>query len=100
MSLALSKVPEEIRLELRRRMPSAAPYTFTHADLTNVDIILDNGNLAGQEDKEWKDLLRMHLQDHTETRSFWLDFYALRKYPNLDERGLSFLNSSGSSMSK
>ncbi|EER37413.1 conserved hypothetical protein [Histoplasma capsulatum var. duboisii H88] len=121
MSLALSKVPEEIRLELRRRMPSAAPYTFTHADLTNVNIIVDNGNLAGildwessgyfpvwweftcagiglgQEDKEWKDLLRMHLPDHTEARNFWLDFYALRKYPNLDERGL---NSSGLSMPK
>lgn len=57
MSLALSKVPEEIRLELRRRMPSAAPYTFTHADLTNVDIILDNGNLAGILDWELFGLL-------------------------------------------
>jgi hypothetical protein len=122
MSLALSKVPEEIRLELRQRMPTATPYTFTHGDLTNVNIIVDNGNLAGildweasgyfpvwweftcagiglgQEDKEWKELLRKHLPDHTEACNFWLDFYSLCKYPNLDERGLRFLSSCGLSL--
>ena len=122
MSLALSKVPEEICLKLRQRMPTATPYTFTHGDLTNVNIIVDNSNLAGildwessgyfpvwweftcagislgEEDKEWKDLLRNHLPDHTEARDFWMDFFALCKYPNLNERGLSFLNSYGFSM--
>lgn len=124
ISLSLSNVPEDICLKLRQRMPSAAPYTFTHCDLTNVNIIVDNGNLAGildwessgyfpvwweftcagiglgQEDKEWKELLRKHLPDHTEARNFWLDFFALRKYPNLDERGLDFLSSCGLSMPK
>lgn len=124
MSLALSRVPEEIRLKLRRRMPTSTPYTFTHCDLTNVNIIVDNGNLAGildwessgyfpvwweftcagiglgQEDKEWKELLRKHLSDHTEARDFWLDFFALRKYPNLDQRGLNFLNSCGLTVPK
>ena len=114
MALALEKVPEDVRLELRRRMPAAAPYTFTHGDLTNVNIMVDYGDLAGildgessgyfpvwweftcagmglgQDDKEWKDLLRKYLPDHTEAREFWLDFYALRKYPHLDERVLSF----------
>ncbi|KNG86672.1 hypothetical protein ANOM_005665 [Aspergillus nomiae NRRL 13137] len=114
MALALENVPENVRLELRRRMPAATPYTFTHGDLTNVNIMVDDNGLAGildwefsgyfpvwweftcagiglgQDDKEWKDLLRKYLPDHTEAREFWLDFYALRKYPTLDERGLVF----------
>lgn len=122
MSLALSNVPEEIRLKLRQRMPSAAPYTFTHSDLINVNIIVDNGNLAGildwessgyfpvwweftcagiglgHEVKERKELLRKYMPDHNEARNFWLDFFALRKYPNLDERGLSFLKNCGLSI--
>lgn len=122
MSLSLTNVPEKVRLKLRQRMPTATPYTFSHCDLTNVNIIVDNGHLAGildwessgyfpawweftaagiglgQEDKEWKDLLRKYLPDHTEARNFWLDFFALRKYPKLDERGLIFLNSCGFSV--
>ncbi|CAG8135293.1 unnamed protein product [Penicillium nalgiovense] len=47
MSLALTEVPEQVRSKLRQRMPAAAPYTFTHGDLTNVNIIVENGNLAG-----------------------------------------------------
>ncbi|KAB8221150.1 kinase-like domain-containing protein [Aspergillus novoparasiticus] len=95
MSSSLSNVLEEIRSQLRQRMPSAAPYTFTHGDLTNVNIVVHNGNLSGildwessgyfpvwweftatgiglgQDDKEWKELLRKYLPDHTEARSFW-----------------------------
>ncbi|GAB1209757.1 hypothetical protein APSETT445_008538 [Aspergillus pseudonomiae] len=94
MALALEKVPEDVRLELRRRMPAAAPYTFTHGDLTNVNIMVDYGDLAGildwessgyfpvwweftcagmglgQDDKEWKDLLRKYLPDHSDAREF------------------------------
>ncbi|KAJ5459013.1 hypothetical protein N7530_010957 [Penicillium desertorum] len=116
MSLTLNdRVPEQVRSKLRQRMPTAAPYTFTHGDLANVNIMVENGNLAGildwessaffpvwweftcagiglgQDDKEWKDLLRSHLPDHTEARNFWLDFFALRNYPNLNERGLALL---------
>ncbi len=27
-------------------MPSAAPFTFTHGDLTDVNILIKDGNLA------------------------------------------------------
>lgn len=122
MSLALTQVPEQVRSKLRQRMPAATPYTFTHGDLTNVNIIVENGNLAGildwessaffpvwweftcagiglgQDDKECKDLLCTHLPDHTEARNFWLDFFALRNYPKLNERGLALLKECGSSL--
>lgn len=115
MSLALSKVPEVLRQRLRQKMPTASPYTFTHDDLTSVNIMVENGNLAGildwetsgyfpvwweftcagiglgQEDKEWKDMLRKYMPDHTTAREFWLDFRALRDYPDLGERGLDFV---------
>ena len=47
MALSLSNVPEEIRSQLRQRMPCAAPNTFTHGDLTNVNTMVDHGNLSG-----------------------------------------------------
>jgi aminoglycoside phosphotransferase (APT) family kinase protein len=96
-------------------MPPTIPFTFTHGDLTYVNIIVENDNLVGiidweasgyfpvwweftcagialdQGDFEWKTLLRRHMPDHTETRSFWIDFYTLSKYPNLEERGLELL---------
>ncbi|KAJ5533358.1 hypothetical protein N7494_009910 [Penicillium frequentans] len=98
MSLALANVPEQIRIKLRQRMPTAAPYTFTHGDLTSVNIMVENGDVTGildwessgyfpvwweftcagiglgQEDKEWKDQLLKYLPDYTEARNFWLDF--------------------------
>ncbi|CEJ53688.1 Putative Function: aphA-6 of A. baumannii phosphorylates [Penicillium brasilianum] len=40
-------IPEATRIRLRHCMPSATPYTFTHGDLTNVNIIVENGSLAG-----------------------------------------------------
>lgn len=107
MSSALANVPEHIRLELRQQMPTAAPYTFTHGDLTIVNIMVDvdKGNLTGildwensgyfpvwweftcagiglsQEDKEWKSLLRKYLPDHTEARNFWWNFHDLKFRP-------------------
>ena len=39
------------------------------------------------EDAEWKALLRERLPLYPEAEKFWLDFYSLRKYPDLDERG-------------
>ncbi|KAF7713975.1 Uncharacterized protein PECH_003952 [Penicillium ucsense] len=95
MSRYLSHVPEEARSALRRRMPSAAPYTFTHGDLTIVNLMVDKGHLAGildwegsgyfpvwwefthagislsTEDAEWKALLRKYLPDHTEGQNGW-----------------------------
>lgn len=121
LSLALTKVPEQVRAALRWRMPPAAPYTFTHSDLTIVNIMVDpdSGNVTGildwensgyfpvwweyaaagiglgDEDAEWKKTLRKYLPDHAEAREFWWDFYALKDYPDLSERGLKFLEECG-----
>ncbi|KAL5358422.1 kinase-like domain-containing protein [Aspergillus floccosus] len=38
---------DTVRQRLRQRMPPAAPYTFTHGDLTNVNIMVENGSLTG-----------------------------------------------------
>ncbi|KAL4947283.1 kinase-like domain-containing protein [Aspergillus filifer] len=117
MKQALEGVPEDICLRLREHMPSAAPYTFTHGDLTSVNVMIDNGRVTGildwessgyfpvwweftcagiglgNEDKEWKNLLQLNMPDHTNAREFRLDFYALSKYPNLNERGMELLKS-------
>lgn len=47
MEKALEKVPEKARQRLQKRMPPAGPFTFTHGDLTNVNIIVKDGHLAG-----------------------------------------------------
>ncbi|PYH99821.1 kinase-like protein [Aspergillus ellipticus CBS 707.79] len=122
MEMALKKleVPENARLLLRKRMPPATPYTFTHGDLTYVNIMVEDGRLTGildwessgyfpvwweftsagiglgQEDKEWKDLLQRFMPDYTTAREFWLDFYSLSKYPNLDKRGVALLGNGDS----
>lgn len=49
----------------------------------------------GQEDKEWKDLLCKYMPEYTEARNFYLDFMALRDYPDVGERGLRFLKECG-----
>jgi aminoglycoside phosphotransferase (APT) family kinase protein len=43
----LEKVLEEARQRLRQRMPTAIPSTFTHGDLTDVNIVIKDNNLAG-----------------------------------------------------
>lgn len=115
MVKSLEKVPEKARQRLRQRMPSAAPFTFTQGDLTDVNIIIKDGNVAGildweasgyfpvwweftcagiglgKDDYEWKSLLRRYMPDHTKAREFWLVFYALRKYPKLEEEGEKLL---------
>ncbi|PYI31595.1 kinase-like protein [Aspergillus indologenus CBS 114.80] len=115
MDLALKDITEDARLRLRERMPPATPYTFTHGDLTYVNIMVQDGRLTGildweaagyfpvwweftcagiglsQEDKEWKDLLRRFMPDHTAAREFWMDYYSLSKYPDLDESGRALL---------
>ncbi|RDW90538.1 uncharacterized protein DSM5745_02313 [Aspergillus mulundensis] len=98
-------IPEAVRIRLRERMPSAAPYTFTHGDLTNVNIMVESGSVTGiidwemsgyfpvwweyvctsvadsEEDREWKSLLRKHMPDHSAAREFWLDYYYLCRDP-------------------
>ena len=115
MAKSLEKVLEEARQRLRQRMPTAIPFTFTHGDLADVNIIVKDNNLVeildweasgyfpiwweftcsgiglGKQDQEWKSLLRKYLPDHSKAREFWLSFYAFRKYPNLDEDGEKLL---------
>jgi hypothetical protein len=40
------KVLEKARQRLRQLVPSAAPYTFTQGDLTDVNIFVKDGNLS------------------------------------------------------
>jgi aminoglycoside phosphotransferase (APT) family kinase protein len=107
----LGKLPEKIRMRFRNQMPVARPYTFTHGDLSAVNIMVKDGNVTGildwensgyfpvwweftcatiglgKEDTEWKTILRKHMPQHEAARQFWLDMYALRHYPVLNERG-------------
>ncbi|GLA01027.1 hypothetical protein AnigIFM60653_010880 [Aspergillus niger] len=108
------KIPEAARVRLRQCMPSAMPYTFTHGDLTNVNIMVENGELTGiidwetagyfpvwweyvctsvpdsEEDREWKTLLRQYMPDYSVAREFWLEYYYLCR--DLDsERAKIFL---------
>ena len=107
-------VPEAARIRLRKFMPTAAPYTFTHSDLTNVNIMVENGHLTGiidwemsgyfpvwweyvctsvpdsEEDREWKTLLRKFMPDHSTAREFWLNYYYLCNDPK-HERAVRFL---------
>ncbi|KAI9871928.1 MAG: hypothetical protein M1830_002287 [Pleopsidium flavum] len=115
MAAALKKLPEKARERFRKRMPKSSPYTFTHGDLTNVNIMVEDGNLTGIidweaagyfpawweftaagiglgiEDAEWKALLRARMTDYTKERQFWRDFYAIHSYPSLNERGEALL---------
>lgn len=108
-------VPEPARIRLRNCMPPAAPYTFTHGDLTNVNIMMENGSLTGiidwersgyfpvwweyactsvpdsNEDGEWKALLRKYMMpDYSAAREFWRDYYYLCMDPK-HERAKKFI---------
>ncbi|POR34113.1 Uncharacterized protein TPAR_05773 [Tolypocladium paradoxum] len=118
MAEALKRGPENTRRLLQQRMPPAQPYTFTHGDLTARNVIVEDGKLMGiidwegsgffpvwwefvstgiaedQDDRAWKALLRKHMEDCTKAQEFWLDYYALSRYPNLDSRGLALIQDS------
>ncbi|PLB49701.1 kinase-like protein [Aspergillus steynii IBT 23096] len=104
MERSLQHIPEASRVRLRSRMPPATPYTFTHNDLINVNIMVDNGRLTGiidwewsgyfpvwcGEDREWKALLRKHMPDYSAAREFWRDYWYLCIDPS-SEKALKFL---------
>ncbi len=46
MVKSLEKVPEKAHQYLQQCMPSVAPFTFTHGDLTDVNILVKDSNLA------------------------------------------------------
>ncbi|KAL4794363.1 hypothetical protein BDV19DRAFT_390201 [Aspergillus venezuelensis] len=82
-------------------MPPAQPYTFTHGDLTDVNITVENGSLSGiidwesaayfpvwweyaktsilnsEEDYEWKVLLKKYMPDYEKAREWWGVYYWL-----------------------
>ncbi|KAF2155641.1 kinase-like protein [Myriangium duriaei CBS 260.36] len=100
--LTRNDVPEKARRRLQQRMPAARPYTFTHGDLTNVNIMVQDGRLTGildweasgyfpvwweytaagiglgEEDAEWKALLRKYLRPECEdAREVFRDYFVL-----------------------
>ncbi|KUL89433.1 hypothetical protein ZTR_04322 [Talaromyces verruculosus] len=111
-------VPQTARIQLRKCMPRATPYTFTHNDLTNVNIMVQNGSLTGiidwemsgyflvwweyfctsipdsEEDREWTTLLRKYMPDHGAAREFWMNYYYVCKDPE-NERARKFIEASG-----
>lgn len=117
MSERLAHVPEEVRGKLRERLPATAPYTFTHGDLTDVNIMVEDGNLVGiidwegagyypvwwefaalslglgEVDCQWKRMLREYMP--TQDREFYLILWALRDYPQLNETAQKFFDEAG-----
>ncbi|KAB8229001.1 aminoglycoside phosphotransferase family protein [Aspergillus alliaceus] len=111
-------VPETVRQRLRRRMLPATPFTFTHGDLTNLNIMVQDCSFTGiidwetsaylpvwwehactlitdscqglSEDREWKALLRKYMPDHSDGLESLLDYYHLcRGHDN--ERAARFI---------
>ncbi|RAH68124.1 kinase-like protein [Aspergillus aculeatinus CBS 121060] len=95
-------VPESARRQLRRYMPPTQPFTFTHNDLTHVNIMVQSGEVvaildweragffpvwweyvctmathAGKEDFEWNKLLRKHMPEMDDAHDFFLYYYHL-----------------------
>jgi aminoglycoside phosphotransferase len=116
LALALNSLPEKAVTQFKSHLPTSGPYTFTHGDLNICNVIVKDGNLVGildwehagyfpvwweyvaasiglgSEDGEWKGLLKDRLLSYPEAKEFWLDFYSLHMYPDLDERGQGVLN--------
>jgi aminoglycoside phosphotransferase (APT) family kinase protein len=95
-------------------MPPCGPYTFTHGDLHNENIMVDGaagGNVTGildwefsgyfpawweyasattratsPDDVEWRELLSEFLEPFDEAREWWLDFMSLQRYPQVNAR--------------
>ena len=107
----IKQLPDGVQKVLRNSMPPSTPYTFTHGDLSQVNIIVKDAKLAGiidwehsgymprwwefaktignesKEDAEWKALLREYMEYHGDGARFWLACHQLRKYPDLSLQG-------------
>ncbi|RAH47809.1 kinase-like protein [Aspergillus brunneoviolaceus CBS 621.78] len=118
-------LPEAVRRRLRRYMPPTKPFTFTHNDLTHVNIMVQNGELAGiidweragyfpvwweyigtiltgegQDDLDWKSLLAQYMPDMEDAFEWFLDYHNLCK-PDLDtRRSKAFIQASEEEESK
>lgn len=86
----ITQLPDTVQNILRQSMPPATPYTFTHADLSQVNIMVKDGQVTGiidwersgylprwwefvktlraedENDAEWKDLLREYMRHEDE----------------------------------
>ncbi|KAL3470139.1 kinase-like protein [Aspergillus californicus] len=99
-ALKEKSVPLSAVSRLMSRLPPCAPYTFTHGDLKVGNFIVKDGELVGILDWEsaayfpWKALLRGKLDCYEEAKKFWWDFYSLKWYPKLNERGQAVLDAS------
>ncbi|KAF5128414.1 hypothetical protein E5D57_009353 [Metarhizium anisopliae] len=115
MAKGLKNAPQDLQDLLRRRMPSAQPYTFTHGDLTSKNIIVQNGSVTGvidwessgyfpawwefvstaivdsEDDRSWKERLREHMENWDEGLQFWRCYYNLSRWPSVDEKLLQWL---------
>ncbi|KAJ6005128.1 hypothetical protein N7540_012927 [Penicillium herquei] len=96
----LKDVPDEVAAIWKERMPSPLPWTLTHGDLTNCNIMVDPetfkltgiidwersgyfpvwweyaGAIAyGSDDAEWKDLLKKYMPDYSVALSWFGDVF-------------------------
>ena len=103
MSASFQDVPDEVVSFLRSQMPPAAPWTFTHEDLTVCNIMVDpetyrltavidwersgyypvwwqSAGLIGlsDDDYEWKQLLRQFMPEYSSAVEFYRKVHACR----------------------
>lgn len=107
----IKQLPSKVQQVLRQNMPPATPYTFTHGDLSQANILVKDGQVTGiidwevsgylprwwefvktlmaqsKEDAEWKALLREYMEFHGNGARFWQICNSLREYPDLSETG-------------
>ncbi|KAJ5964033.1 Aminoglycoside phosphotransferase [Penicillium vulpinum] len=122
LAISLSdKVPEVVRSRLRNTMPSPHPWTFTHGDLTNCNIIVDPASFElnalidwersgyfpvwweftgagfgfGEGDLEWKRLLLENLTNYKEAYTWFRNFRSFGSRLSDSETRLKFLKECG-----
>lgn len=115
MAGGIKQLDDKIQSLIRQKMPPATPYTFSHGDLSQVNILVKDGKVTGiidwegggyfprwwefavtfrgetKDDSEWKALLRQHMENHGDAGEFWKICFHLRWYPELSERGKEIL---------
>lgn len=116
MAKSLKGLPDNISRKLHRSMPPAAPYTFSHGDLSMGHIMIKDGKVTGildwekggyfprwfefastftsgkhVYDHEWKELLREYMEPDMKGAEFWVACQHLANYPDLGPLGQAFL---------
>lgn len=107
--VSLLEVTPEIGKMLRERALKCEPYTFTHGDLTNLNIMVNDGNLSGiidfessgyypvwwesvkcsvefsQEDLNWKVALQEEIETFPEAMKWYQAYTMLKRRPDSQE---------------